>query len=226
MATPGRASNSRSQPNRAAIFKRHLVEPDEIRLMHLQPADGSDASNGSTTYCRLSVVSLTDHDYSPGFLGQSAEKSVGYEALSWCWGEDEDKVAIKVCPPDEAKYLDFYVSKHLNSALQSLRHPSEKRSLWVDAICIDQGNTTERNSQVPKMDRVYGQASSVCVWVGEADDSSGLALSFIRDQILKKIWEFDEICANKKYTASWAALINLMSRRWFSRVSPSIWRSR
>ena len=180
----------------------HCINGTQLRILKLLPSKDPSVR----IKCKLSPF--------------TRKNCIPYEALSYCWGDAEPKATILV------NGLPFQVGPSLAAALAHLRPDNSERDLWVDAICIDQGNTTERNSQVPKMDRVYGQASSVCVWVGEADDSSGLALSFIRDQILKKIWEFDEICANKKYTASWAALINLMSRRWFSRVSPSIWRSR
>jgi hypothetical protein len=44
--------------------------------------------------------------------------------------------------------------------------------LWVDSICIDQSNLEERNSQVALMCRVYTQAESVVIWLGEEDESS------------------------------------------------------
>jgi hypothetical protein len=40
--------------------------------------------------------------------------------------------------------------------------------LWVDAICINQGDTTERSAQVNLMDQIYRQAASVSVWLGLA----------------------------------------------------------
>lgn len=39
--------------------------------------------------------------------------------------------------------------------------------LWVDAICIDQKNLREKESQVSMMDSVFGGAEKVVVWLGK-----------------------------------------------------------
>jgi hypothetical protein len=45
--------------------------------------------------------------------------------------------------------------------------------LWVDAICINQEDTNEKNHQVQLMGDVYAQAICVIAWLGEDDDSTG-----------------------------------------------------
>ena len=46
--------------------------------------------------------------------------------------------------------------------------------MWIDAICIDQGNATERAQQVSMMADVYAAASSVIIWLGlESVDQDG-----------------------------------------------------
>ncbi|KAK2611427.1 hypothetical protein N8I77_004766 [Diaporthe amygdali] len=49
------------------------------------------------------------------------------------------------------------LSYSLHTILTSLRPSTseESRVLWVDAICINQGDMIERNEQVPIMDRIY-----------------------------------------------------------------------
>lgn len=52
-----------------------------------------------------------------------------------------------------------------------LRLPVIKsRSLWVDAICIDQASIHERNHQVSLMEKIYSQAKNVIVWLGDDDE--------------------------------------------------------
>ncbi|KAI0102841.1 heterokaryon incompatibility protein-domain-containing protein [Nemania sp. FL0031] len=43
---------------------------------------------------------------------------------------------------------------------------SKARYLWVDAICINQGNVPERNAQVRVMDEIYKNAHHVSIWLG------------------------------------------------------------
>jgi hypothetical protein len=40
------------------------------------------------------------------------------------------------------------------------------RWIWIDALCIDQSNTTERNHQVLSMGRIYKTALEVFAWLG------------------------------------------------------------
>lgn len=60
-----------------------------------------------------------------------------------------------------------------------LRHCKSARTIWVDAICINQSDVKERNHQVHIMQRIYTNAASVVVWLGPADGSSRAAMDFI-----------------------------------------------
>jgi len=66
------------------------------------------------------------------------------------------------------------------------------------------------------MDKIYGNASNVCIWLGDIDEESKLAIDFIKQKLLN-LWDFDEIIQNREMAKKWAALINLMKRPWFSR---------
>ena len=52
----------------------------------------------------------------------------------------------------------------------SLPEVDDVMTLWVDAICINQKNTPERNSQVRQMGTIYRRAKEVQVWLGEDND--------------------------------------------------------
>lgn len=58
------------------------------------------------------------------------------------------------------------VTMNLEVALRYLRHVSEKRVMWIDAICINQRDIEERGS-VMHMGSVYSGASRVIAWLGE-----------------------------------------------------------
>lgn len=74
------------------------------------------------------------------------------------------------------------VSETLGLALKYLRTKRD-RILWIDAICINQNDHEERSSQVAMMSLVYTGASQVCVWIGEDDVESMMALQFIKEEI-------------------------------------------
>jgi hypothetical protein len=141
-------------------------------------------------------------------------KNESYEAVSWCWGREPHDQVLRV--HDNTKVFAFPISKNLKRALWALRTNNEVRQLWIDAICINQGDTEERNQQVPRMDRIYGGAQNVCIWLGDESEDSKLAMEFIRDRVLE-LWKFDELIENRTLAKHWAALIRLMKRPWFSR---------
>ncbi len=48
-----------------------------------------------------------------------------------------------------------------------MRKTDTTRTLWVDAVCINQDDVVEKNHQVHLMKDIYGGATRVLVWLGE-----------------------------------------------------------
>jgi hypothetical protein len=86
--------------------------------------------------------------------------------------------------------------------------------LWIDAICIDQLDEDEKSSQIPRMSEIYMKASEVCVWLGEEDDTSAMAIDLV-----EKTLKFDQIDAlmTQDHSDKWNAFATLLRRPWFSR---------
>jgi hypothetical protein len=55
---------------------------------------------------------------------------------------------------------------------------NKPRILWIDAICINQDDNDERGEQVARMGAIYGQATTVVLWLGEVWPDMGLAWRF------------------------------------------------
>ncbi|KZL84889.1 het-domain-containing protein [Colletotrichum incanum] len=83
---------------------------------------------------------------------------VPYEALSLTWGSPELTKDIRV----NGKRLP--VTDNLHQALLHLRQQDRDRILWIDAVCIDQGNLRERGYQVQQMGDIYRKADQ---WLEE-----------------------------------------------------------
>ncbi|KAK3692972.1 heterokaryon incompatibility protein-domain-containing protein [Podospora appendiculata] len=67
------------------------------------------------------------------------------------------------------KSLDFgafRVTTNLELALRYLRRERRPRTLWIDAMCINQADEDEKKMQIQRMDLVYANASSVLIWLG------------------------------------------------------------
>jgi hypothetical protein len=84
-----------------------------------------------------------------------------YDALSYVWGDPKSTVRIKL------HGHDFPVTQNLDCALRYFRDGQFARIIWVDALCINQNDIQERNSQVKRMHRIYKLATTVFIWTGE-----------------------------------------------------------
>jgi len=59
------------------------------------------------------------------------------------------------------------------SDLLRLRLRDEPRLLWIDAVCINQTDNVEKTKQVMLMRKIYENAVSVLVRLGEGSEESG-----------------------------------------------------
>ena len=149
-----------------------------VRLLTIEPS----THHRSVVCCHLRVVEIQ-----PG---------VQYEALSYCWGDPSSRDIISV------NGAEISVTKSLASALHALRDLTHPRTLWVDAICIDQNNLAEKAFQVPLMSLIYGRCSRTIIWLGECDKDSRKAFELVR----KGIKEYPRI------------LSSVLRRPWFRRI--------
>ena len=117
-----------------------------FRLLTIWPAESSDSIK-----CTLEI----------GFW-QCSE----YEALSYAWGDIRSFTSISM---DDKSFL---VTSELFAALHDLRSQTTKKVLWVDAICINQYDTREREHQVQQMEHIYQNAKRVVVWLGKQYSSN------------------------------------------------------
>lgn len=96
-----------------------------------------------------------------------------FAALSYTWGDSSQPETIDV------NGTEFQVTRNLAAALRTLRKTSRFDSdfmLWIDALCINQKNIPEVNSQVGKMREVYTLSWSVIGFLGPEEDESWKAL--------------------------------------------------
>jgi Heterokaryon incompatibility protein (HET) len=209
----------------------YILQKNEIRVLHLQPGEPND-----TIVIEIAKEVLND-------------KTQPYHALSWEWGERSHTKSIRAKESKEAEIRTMNIRSNLYVALKHLRFQDKVRRLWVDAICINQtepdqtkvdgldqeiprdtpeenmiskGKNDEKSRQIAMMNKIYGLAKEVCVWLGEESEDSGAAMRLISD--LAELKDFASIrAARSKSDANYSigmelyALIRLLKRGWFSR---------
>jgi len=72
---------------------------------------------------------------------------------------------------------------NLAVALRYLGQSTEFRTLWIDAICINQDDVTERGLEVVKMGSIYSQARQVIIWLGPEFEGSSDAVQLLRSLV-------------------------------------------
>ena len=112
------------------------------------------------------------------FVNANIDSLPQYYAISYLWGQDSRMSPLLVRSGSVLKVLKVATIPH--SILRAFRHPSQVINVWIDAICINQQDFTERGAQIPFMSTVFKHASSVRVWLGQKTPYGQMAFDFAR----------------------------------------------
>ncbi|KAH7129227.1 heterokaryon incompatibility protein-domain-containing protein [Dactylonectria macrodidyma] len=141
-------------------YQYDALREHEFRIVHLHP--GTDADE--------LVISVEVR----------ATVTSPFNAVSYVWGETERAHRIYaanaivtheikdgekvVCVETEVPPSAYImVTDNLRKVLRSIRRKELYVPLWIDSLCINQGDITEKSSQVKKMDIFYSNASSTLI---------------------------------------------------------------
>jgi hypothetical protein len=149
-----------------------------------------------------------------------------YEAISYVWGDPKDRELI-IC-----QECVVSVTRSLFEALRRFRNVDTVRTLWADAICINQAANEERSSQVRLMNIIYRRALRVLAWLKhEEDDVVQAALNAIGRYLCAKefaetvhyMWLGQDVAFISKEGSSvdvatiYDAVARICSTPWFGR---------
>ncbi|KAL8627254.1 hypothetical protein Q9189_007044 [Teloschistes chrysophthalmus] len=138
-----------------------------------------------------------------------------FNALSYAWGDPSELQVMTL------NGLRHAVTRNLYSALKHLQPQLEDQPMWIDALCINQQDTKERENQVGLMKRIYNQAQQVIVWLGEQSDNSDFAfdlLEMLAWQDDPVNWLFRHYFYDGQLVDHINALTLLYSRPYWSRL--------
>jgi hypothetical protein len=196
------------------VYSALNEEAQEIRLLTIL----------SNAFASEVQVTLQTHVF-------AKNTTLQYEALSYAWGSPKGPVDIFVESP--YSHGTISVTQNLAEALRYLRYEDKTRTMWIDAICVNQLDMGERSSQVKRMADIYSAASRVVVWLGpESDDStmameccqlisSNITVDWVRQAMSPT--STDTHWASKEAPLPFsgmelAAISRLLDRDWFKRL--------
>lgn len=130
-------------------YQYNQLADDEIRLFTLFPGEGTDSIQG--------MIWITN------------SKMAGwYKTLSYVWGAEQQPIHVLDTPSGELRIKDA-----LHTALVGLRSKSEPLTLWIDALCINQGDGREKVQQIAFLPEIFQRSVSTLAFIGGDKDHSG-----------------------------------------------------
>ncbi|MCJ1378677.1 hypothetical protein MMC17_001776 [Xylographa soralifera] len=187
-----------------SLYATHLPR-DSIRLLRI-------SSDGESSVGRLQEFSIERLPY--------------FAAISWCWTSRRDAATkIFMCNDQEIS-----VPSHLHAMFRALipKGVPASTTVWIDAICINQNDTREKDVHIPRMREIYGKAHSVTVWLGEEAEDSALAMDVERVETMRgqlaglpgygAITDYLLYGLPGPWDPMWRAVGRLCDRNWFYRT--------
>ena len=107
-------------------------------------------------------------------MHRSLDESPLYNALSYYWGAAGRLATILL------DGVEVIIRDTLHRFLRRLNSHLNPILVWLDALCINQDDISERNWQVSLMQEIYESAARVFAWLGEGDADCRFAMRYAR----------------------------------------------
>lgn len=120
------------------LYLKHALIPGQasIRVLDLKRQRGPDSNEPLRGTLR--VIPL--------------DSAIPFDALSYVWGQLSTPSETLCCSG-----VGIAITANLHAALTELRR-QRSRTIWIDAVCINQNDEKEKTAQIPLMGDVYSQA--------------------------------------------------------------------
>ena len=197
---------------------------NEIRILALRKSDeDTDPITGETLIVSLDETQRTLQFSRDPLLKRVSSARLHYFALSYTWGNLENKGSIKLGEHE------LCITSNLEAALRQMRKiqpqwGGKESYWWIDAICINQEDLAERNQQVSMMRRIYKNSSGVHIWLGVGGEDSAIGMSMIErlSQVPKLGPGEPDIQypnePDEQKLLHWKAVAALFQRQWWERI--------
>jgi hypothetical protein len=219
---------------------------EEIRLIKILPSYPTTLNNsGSIQQQNLDLVSCQlSHFPLKGYQTQISSSQIDWDIADnasissekplwrYTWG---DYAALSYTWGNPVQTSDILINGHkvtvrsnLEAGLRALREKKAIQAgllIWIDALCINQEDTPERNQEVKRMRTIYKTAREVVIWLGEEGDESSRAMKLVKtlskasnEGICPTLQDLIGKSPEVFRKGAWQALGQLMIRPYWDRV--------
>lgn len=218
------------QPNPDAQPYRYSTLPSgSIRLLKRRPHDDPN---------------LLAFEFFTSSLAALEAENQDYVAISYCWGDlpsDRrlgvgDNLYVPVTTKVEhmlfelvARWLfsnmsDGKRSRDEGGEQSRSRQGLETPMIWLDAVCINQADMSEKALQIPLMADIYRNASAVSIWLDCGTASHNMLKKAYEHRLMSDVAHFEAGMSREQHTSwnlepySTRELTQLMWSPWFTRA--------
>ncbi|KAF4452107.1 hypothetical protein F53441_5040 [Fusarium austroafricanum] len=190
-----------TSPERTHPIYEPLQGP-KMRVLKLHQGHFGSCLHGDFETIDLQVEDRSTVE-SDAMTDDDPNNRIAYEAVSYTWSKGPGKRG-----KDHVIYIGKWwdilpITENCFDALQNCRLKNENRRLWVDAICINQSDISERTHQVGIMRDIYSAANRVLIYLGIDNTLGGSEVecdpqSLSHNSYFSRIWVVQEIASAKQ----------------------------
>lgn len=204
-----------SEEPRSTLYNALDPARTQIRVLQIHAADDIMAA----ARCSMKTISL--------------DEGIQYNALSYEWGDPQgEEVRSWEGQTAIINDMEVKITTNLHAALIYVRRHMSVTTMvapdscfWIDVVCVNQEDLSERGQQVSLMEKVYSRAHYVLLWVGVDRNESEMAIDFIKEACLERGRLGDKIpsdwyvqrLTNSEYQGHWIAVCHLLRRSFWRR---------
>lgn len=134
----------------------------------------------------LSVINASENTITCSLCIAPTLDSKPYHCLSYTWDDPFGRTDIN--PPLAQIICDgsvLTIRRNLYDALSHIYNIALQRekltAIWVDAVCINQEDETEKGEQIKMMHKIYSGATSVVIWLGPDETNDAGSIRVVAD---------------------------------------------
>ncbi|KAK4221942.1 heterokaryon incompatibility protein-domain-containing protein [Podospora fimiseda] len=137
----------------------------------------------------LDTASDPDSDLTASIGVAVLDESLHFLALSYVWGsptttpdgQPAPSILLRDLNNQDSFSVRLNITPNCQAALKEIRNCARTKgvSIWVDAICINQGDDDEKVDQIPLMQDIYSFSSEVAIWLGDGNSESDLGMDYL-----------------------------------------------
>ena len=199
------------------LYTYNPLQHDEVRVLRCRRASNDAGFARSSVIINDPTCITLNHDIEIDHV--CLEATIPFIALSYAWGSSNRDSQLALC---DGSLIP--ITKSITEALPYVLCDIEEGLLWIDQICINQGDIKERNEQVAKMGDIYRGASRVIVWLGPESDGAEHVNRIFQDFEKPRVGSTDDETLQEAFIFSpnshinRQAMISTMNLPWFDRA--------